>query len=449
MKISNPSFSLANIIGETQELIRRQLWAKIILFLILGVATGFVLSPEMGWVSSKISGVISDWLALPGRIFLILMQMIILPLVLTSVILGVVNSESIDSLKRIALRLFPYFVATTATAIVIGFVAAQTIAPGHYMDRSKFQQTAETQVETSSIDGISQSRSVTESITSVLPKNPLGSMLEGNLFQIVLFSLLIGIALLSLPKDQAEPLVVLLQSVQRLTMTIVNWAMYLAPVAVFGLMAELLSQVGFEALRGIGAYAFTVVVALIGILLFYMLLIFFGARRNPFQFLKSARAVQLLAFSTSSSAAVMPLTIETAEKELKVSPEISRFVIPLGTTINMDGTAAYQGVAACFIAQVYGMDLSMGQIALIVVSATGASIGAPGTPGVGIAILASLLKGIGVPSEGVLLIIGIDRLLDMCRTVVNVTGDLTASVFFNRLIGPIDDSDFSKAKKNL
>ena len=145
----------------------------------------------------------------------------------------------------------------------------------------------------------------------------------------------------------------------------------------------------------------------------------------------------------------MPLTIETAEKELKVSPEISRFVIPLGTTINMDGTAAYQGVAACFIAQVYGMDLSMGQIALIVVSATGASIGAPGTPGVGIAILASLLKGIGVPSEGVLLIIGIDRLLDMCRTVVNVTGDLTASVFFNRLIGPIDDSDFSKAKKNL
>lgn len=432
MKLPEHGFSLANLIGETQTLIKRQLWAKIVLFLFLGLIVGYLIGPDAALVSPKLSSVISEWLALPGRVFLILMQMIILPLVLSSVILGVINSESIEKLKKIAFRLFPYFVFTTAVAILMGFIAAQAIQPGKYIDQSKLKPPSEVHSIKMDPNSAVTKRSLTKSITSVLPQNPLGSMMEGNLFQIVIFSLIVGVALLNLPKEHSEPLIVLLQSVQKLTMTIVNWAMYLAPIAVFGLMAELLSQVGLEVLKGIGAYALTVVVALLGILFVYGLIVLFGAKRNPISFFKSSRAVQLLAFSTSSSAAVMPLTIETAENEMGVSKDISRFVIPLGTTINMDGTAAYQGVAACFIAQAYGMDLSISQIALIVVSATGASIGAPGTPGVGIAILASILKGIGVPSEGILLIIGIDRLLDMIRTAINVTGDLTASVFFNR-----------------
>ena len=217
-------------------------------------------------------------------------------------------------------------------------------------------------------------------------------------------------------------------------MVVVGWAMKLAPIAVFGLMSELLASVGSEVLYGIGSYILSVVLALLGILIVYMLIIGLGAQKNPFKVLREIRPLQLLAFSTSSSAAVMPLTLETVEKKLDVSNSVSRFVIPIGTTINMDGTAAYQGVAACFIAQAYGLDLSLAQIALIVASATGASIGAPGTPGVGTAILASILKGIGIPAEGVLLVMSVDRILDMLRTVINVTGDVTASLFFNRWI---------------
>ncbi len=428
-------FSLNNIIGETRRLVEKQLWAKIILFLILGLIVGYIIGPETELLKSNQSKMISEWLALPGHLFLILMQMIVIPLVTCSVILGIVNSESMEKLKKIAVVLFPYFVFTTAAAILIGFGVAEVLQPGKDMQLEMKTGQVISAETNSSANQPPTKKSLPATITSVLPSNPLGSMVEGNLFQIVIFSLLIGVALLSLQKEQALPIVSLLQSVQKTTMIIVNWAMYLAPFAVFGLMAELLSQVGFDVLYGIGSYAASVILALLGILIFYSIIVIFGARKNIFHFFNSAKSAQLLAFSTSSSAAVMPLTIETAEKKLGVSEDISRFVIPLGTTINMDGTAAYQGVAACFIAQAYGLDLSLSQILLIVVSATGASIGAPGTPGVGMAILASLLKSIGIPSDGILLIIGIDRLLDMCRTVINVTGDLTASLFFEHWIG--------------
>ncbi|MCB0421736.1 MAG: dicarboxylate/amino acid:cation symporter [Bdellovibrionales bacterium] len=421
---------ISNLIDQTQALVKRQLWAKILLFLFLGLVVGYGLGPDTEWVSRKLAMTTGEWLALPGQVFLILMQMIVLPLVLTSVILGIVNAKSTEVLKKISFRLFPYFVCTTAVAILIGFFAAELLQPGEGIQRPPLKN--EVSLNVSSSDKLTSDKTIPKQLTSVLPNNPLGSMLEGNLFQIVIFAIMIGVALLSLPQDQAEPVVVLLQSIQKTTMIIVGWAMYLAPIAVFGLMAELLSNVGFQVLKGIGAYALTVIVALLGVMTFYSLIVLIGAQYNPLKFFKISRSVQLLAFSTSSSAAVMPLTMETAEEKLHISTDISRFVIPLGTTINMDGTAAYQGVATCFIAQAYGLDLSLGQLGLIVLSATGASIGAPGTPGVGIAILSTLLRGIGIPSEGILLILGIDRILDMLRTVVNVTGDLTASLFFQK-----------------
>ena len=207
-------------------------------------------------------------------------------------------------------------------------------------------------------------------------------------------------------------------------MTVVRWAMRLAPIAVFGLMAQLTTTLGFRAMLGMASYVATVIAGLLVLLGVYMLILKLLAGQSPVRFLKDTRDVLLLAFSTSSSAAVMPLSIRTAEDKLGVRPSVSQFVIPLGATINMNGTALYQAVATIFLAQVYGIDLSMGSIALVVAMAVGASIGSPATPGVGIVILAMVLQTVGIPPSGIALIMGVDRILDMCRTAINVTGDL-------------------------
>lgn len=217
-------------------------------------------------------------------------------------------------------------------------------------------------------------------------------------------------------------------------MTVVRWAMVLAPIAVFGLMARLTSQIGFEALLGMSFYVGTVLLGLALMLLLYLVLLRGLAGQSALGFLRATRELLLLAFSTSSSAAVMPLSIKTAEESLGVRPSIAQFVIPLGATINMNGTALYQGIAAMFLAQVYGIDIGLAGMALVVAMAVGAAVGSPGTPGVGIVILAMVLGSVGIPAEGVALIMGVDRILDMSRTAVNVAGDVVAARLMNRWI---------------
>jgi Na+/H+-dicarboxylate symporter len=217
-------------------------------------------------------------------------------------------------------------------------------------------------------------------------------------------------------------------------MTVVRWAMWLAPFAVFGLLAQLTTKIGLNALLGMAVYVGTVLLGLLLLMLGYLVLLFVFARQHPLAFLRSAREVLLLAFSTSSSAAVMPLSIKTVEDKMGVRPSVSQFVIPLGATINMNGTALYQGVAAIFLAQVFGIDISTGGMLLIIVTAVGASIGSPATPGVGIVILALVLDSVGIPTAGIALIMGVDRILDMSRTAINVCGDLTACVLMNRWV---------------
>jgi Na+/H+-dicarboxylate symporter len=200
-------------------------------------------------------------------------------------------------------------------------------------------------------------------------------------------------------------------------------------------MTEISSKIGLDVLKGLGVYVITVLAGLLVLLFFYLVMVFISSGMKPLNFLGRAREVQLLAFSTSSSAAVMPLSMETAQKELGVSETISKFVVPLGATINMDGTALYQGAATVFLAQVYGVELSVMSLVLVMMTSVGASIGTPGTPGVGIIILATVLTGVGIPADGIALIIGVDRILDMSRTAINVTGDLTACLVMKRLIG--------------
>jgi proton glutamate symport protein len=230
-------------------------------------------------------------------------------------------------------------------------------------------------------------------------------------------------------------------------MKVVDWAMKLAPYAVFGLLCNITIKIGFDAISSMSMYVLTVILGLLLLLCFYLTIVYFVANIKPLDFLSKIREVQLMAFSTSSSAAVMPLSMKTAEDKLNVPTSISKFVIPLGATVNMDGTALYQVCAAIFLTQLYGLDLSLVEVVILALTTVGASIGAPSTPGVGIVILATILQGIGVPVEGIALILGVDRILDMCRTTINVTGDLTATLVMKKLTGFSNTSE--KSANNL
>jgi len=265
-----------------------------------------------------------------------------------------------------------------------------------------------------------------------VPANIDNAMLTGNMLQIVVYALFVGVAMSIIGPDRSEPLSRLLQTVQEVAMKIVGWAMRLAPFAVLGLISDFLMRAGFDALVGLSAYILSVILGLAALLVSYWVIVFILGRRNPIAFAGKVIEAQLLAFSTSSSAATMPLSLRVAEDRLAVAPPIARFVIPLGATVNMDGTALYQVVAALFIAQLFGVDLTTAQFTLLVVTVVGASIGSPSTPGVGIIILATILQGMGIPAAGVAILLGVDRILDMCRTAVNVTGDLTACVVMDR-----------------
>jgi len=273
---------------------------------------------------------------------------------------------------------------------------------------------------------------IPQQIVSLVPTNLLTALVQGEMLHIVIGSAILGIALLALSNEQARPLLDLLGGLQAVCMVIVKWVLRFAPIAVFGLMADISARVGLKAITGMAAYVGTVVAGLILLFCLYLLILLIMARKSPFAFLGNTREALLLAFSTSSSATVMPLSLQIAETKLGVPTPVSRFVIPLGTTINMGGTALYQAVAALFLAQVFGISIGVMGILLLVVMAVGAAIGSPGTPGVGIVILASILETVRIPSAGIALIIGVDRILDMCRTVVNVGGDLVAATVIGK-----------------
>lgn len=421
-------------------LIRSRLWLKTLLAMLLGVLVGIALSPAGGaLVAESTASTVAAWLALPGRLFLALIQMVVVPLVLTSIILGIASGGSSDFLRRIGLRIAPYFVCTTVVAVTLGSVLAVWINPGQYID----QAAVVTPGTSAALSLMAPADPVplTEHIVGIIPANPTSAIMTQSMFQVVVLAIFMAVALVSVRPERAKPLLDLCASLQDVSMKVVSWAMVLTPAAVFGLLAQAIVESGVDVLLGMSAYIGTVLLGLVLLLVFYLLVVALLGRRNPFTFLGKIRGVQLLAFSTSSSAAVMPLSIQTAEDDLGVSKPVAKFVIPLGATVNMDGTALYQVVAAIFLTQVYGIDLSAGQMALLAATTVGASIGSPSTPGVGIVILATIVQGIGVPLEGIALILGVDRILDMARTAVNVSGDLTASVVMNKWLGNVVPPD--------
>lgn len=427
--------SLMHLSGHLRRLVEQRLWLQVVIGMIAGLAVGVLIGPSTGWVPEATGTNIGNWLALPGQLFLASIQMIVIPLVFASIIRGLAAGENMAQLKKLGFATVAYFVFTTAVAAALGLWIADLIQPGIAVGDVMRTAAREAAAAQPGQLGTPAWQELPERLIALLPGNPLNSMVQGQMLQVVIFAAVVGVALLSMAPASAKPMLDVLGSLQEVCMTVVRWAMMLAPFAVFGLMARLTSQVGVDALLGMGLYVLTVLLGLLLLLMLYLVVVFVFVRITPVRFLRSMRELLLLAFSTSSSAAVMPLSIRTAEEKFGVRPSISQFVIPLGATINMNGTALYQGAATVFLAQVYGIEIGMTGLALVVIMAVGASIGSPATPGVGIVILSMLLSSIGIPAGGVALIMGVDRILDMCRTAVNVSGDIVACSLMDRWIG--------------
>lgn len=435
----NPAMrSLKALAGPLNQLRRAQLWLQVVVGMVLGIATGLVLGPDGGWVDPAVGELIGEWLALPGEIFLTLIQMVVLGLVLSSVILGINTSGDRAALRRIGALVLPFFFITTVIACLIGIGVANFFEPGLRMDPDLVERmladadpaiasTPPQELDLADIPG---------RVVTIIPRNIIDAAVKQDMLQIVVFAIFAGVAVLAVPSARARPFLDLMASIQEISLRVVAWAMYLAPFAVFGLLARLTIQIGSDAITGMAAYVGTVLLGLALLLALYLLLVAVLGGRNPLNFLRQIREVMLLAFSTSSSAAVMPLSVKAAEERMGVSRAVAQFVVPVGTMLNMAGTALYQVTATIFLTQVYGVDLSAGALAMLISTAVGASIGTPASPGVGIVILATLLTGVGVPASGIALIIGVDRILDMSRTTVNVTGDLVTCVIVDRWLKP-------------
>jgi len=318
-----------------------------------------------------------------------------------------------------------FFLVFTVAAIVIGIGVASWLRPGDLLAAQGWG------LDAVAPDIAAERPTVTSFITDLLPENPLASMVSGEMLSIVVFAIIAGIAMLSLDATTAEPVIRLLGAVQEICMTIINWAMKLAPMAVFGLMCQVTASVGWNALSGLGMYVFAVLLAMAILAAANVLVAWWGGVR-PGKFMAGCRDLLLLAFSTASSAAVMPLSLKTAMEKFHIRESIARFVVPVGTIINMNGTAAFQAIAAIFLAQVYGLDLGTPAIVMLVVTTVAASIGTPSAPGAGVIVLATVLSSVGIPVEGIGIIIGVDRILGMVRASLNVMNDMTTCIWFER-----------------
>lgn len=397
--------------------------------MVLGVVLGLL------GVSLHFEGFIHDWIGPWGTIFIRLLKLIAVPLVLVSLIIGVVNLKDIGNLSKIGLKTILIYVCTTVIAVSIGLSVVSLVKPGRFFPQEKqsefIQRYEETVTQREADMQQVQDESPLQFLVDIVPENAFLAFGDNTkMLQIIFFALLFGVAIVCVGTSKTGSVVRFFNQLNLVLLKIIDFIMAFAPIGVFALLADLI--VSYSGDMGIfsslGMYALTVVLALaIVIFIVYPILLRLFTKKTLKGFFKAAFPVQMLAFSTSSSAATLPMTMERTQKELGVSEEISSFVLPVGVTINMDGTSCYQAVAAVFLAQVLGLDLTFGQMLLILATATISSIGTPGIPGGSIVMLMIVLDSVGIPVEGLALILGVDRPLDMLRTVVNVTGDMTVA----------------------
>ena len=418
--------------------ITSRLWAQVVAGMLLGFGLGLLLSDATGLVEPQTAELVGLWLALPGQIFLALIAMVLVPLIFSSIVGSMNGAESGAELRAVGLRLAAFILVTTGLAAVIGVLLAQSLEPGAALRMAGMGAPAagNPAPHMNSVAAV-ELRQLPNLIADILPSNPTASIVQGDMLAVVVLALLVGISVTQVDRERAAPFLGLMNALLSISMNIVKWAMFLAPFAVFGLMAQLVARIGFETLLAISGYIGTVMLGLAVLLGIYLAVLWIFGRIGPGAFFRSAGGNLLLAFSTSSSSAVMPVTVQTARR-LGVPENIAHLIVPLGATMNMAGTALYQAIAILFLAQLAGVELSTAQIFVVTGTLVASSIGAPGTPGVSIAILISVATSMNIPVEGMVIILGVDRLLDMSRTVINVTGDLVASVLLRNVGGGTD-----------
>ena len=416
-------------------MMKLELHWKIIIGLVLGLAFGiFAASQGLGDFTTA-------WVAPFGKIFLNLLKLIAVPLVLSSLITGVASLSDTKKLSRIGGKTITIYIATTAVAVTIGLVSVNILQPGDTVPEDmklKLQETYE-MAASGRMEAANEAknRSILQPLVDMVPDNVFRSASNNrNMLQVVFVAIIVGIALIQIPKNKGKPVLDFFEGINELVIKLVDNIMLFAPIGVFALIADTITSVAgnnlnniLELLSALGYYMLAVIIGLIlQMIITYTTVLKIFSKMDLKTFYKGIAPAQLLAFSTSSSGATLPVTMERCEDELEVSEEVSAFVLPLGATINMDGTALYQAVAAVFIAQTLGMDLALGAQLTIVFTAVLASIGTAAVPGAGIIMLIIILEAVGVPSAGIALILGVDRILDMMRTVTNVTGDASVAV---------------------
>jgi Na+/H+-dicarboxylate symporter len=418
-----------------------QLYTKISIGLVLGALVGVAVNAlDLADTAAWADGVL-PLLNFVGSAFIRAITMIVIPLVVASLLLGVASLGDIRKLGRIGGKTVGYYLVTTAFAITVGLTLAVIVKPGSRISPASRDELGRAFAGEAAgkVALAGEKPGIWQVLLEMIPTNPVQAAAEGNLLPLIVFVLVFGAAVSLLVPERRDAILTFFAGVNDAAMIVIDWIMKLAPYAVFALIASVISRFGVDVLQSLAIYAGVVVV---GLLLHtfgtYGTLVALLARLNPLDFFRRVREVPLIAFSTSSSNATLPVTMETAEEELGISNGVASFVLPLGATINMDGTALYQGVATVFIAQVYGVDLSFAELLTIVLTATLASIGTAGVPSAGIITLILVLQSVGLATQaaaGIALILGVDRILDMLRTAVNVVGDLSAAAFVARSEG--------------
>lgn len=404
---------------------KMNLTTKIFIALILGVVTGLILHPmkENPMVEKYLLNFIFNFL---GNGFVRAIRMVVVPLVLCSLVMGSAGIEDVTKLGRIGIKTLAFYLSTTAFAVVLALVGGNIINPGKGIQLENIATTAVKTPETKPFVDI---------LLDMIPINPIEALATGNMLQIIVFAILLGVAL-SLLGEKASNVKKLFEEGNSVSLKLVELIMKLAPLGVYGLIAKTFTTLGYVALIPLFKYFIGVVIILfIHCLVTYQgILILFG-KYNPIKFFKGFAPTMMIGFSTASSSACLPSSLKTVQENFGVSKTISSFTIPLGNTINMDGTAVMQGIATIFIAQIYGKDLTMAHYISIILTATLASIGTAGVPGVGVIMLGMVLVQVGLPLEGIGLVMGIDRFVDMFRTMINITGDAVCTLVIAKTEG--------------
>ena len=415
---------------------------QILLGMFLGVLVGLIMTQFEGG-----SEIVRDWIKPLGTIFINSLKLIAVPLILGSLIKGVSDLKDISKLSKMGGRTIGLYLMTTVIAVTIGLFLVNIIKPGNSIseqtrqelvqnysgDTDKYKEEAFKQKESGPL----------QALVDIVPENIFGAASENkNMLQVIFFAIFFGVGLILIPEKKSKPVKKFFDGFNEVILKMIDLIMLAAPFGVFALLAALVVESpSIDLFKALVWYAFTVILGLTLMIAFYNGMVLLIAKKSPSFFFRGISPAQLLAFSTSSSAATLPVTMERVTEHLGVDEEVSSFVLPIGATINMDGTSLYQAVAAVFIAQAFGMDLSLGVQLGIIVTATLASIGSAAVPGAGMVMLVIVLAQAGIPEAGLALIFAIDRPLDMCRTTVNVTGDATVSMIVAKSLDKLHDPE--------